>query len=566
VAKAIKLGRGSAADAYDAQHIRMPDERAPSTHKDVLPPKEKYECTKNADCSGTYVCRSNKCVDPCTGVSCAAGKKCSAGSCVSCAAGATDCKCSSPAVANGSGGCIDACSPNRCASATPSCTRTGNGTSYSCSCTASSCGAGKQCSGSSCTNCAVNTQCTCPSGQVANGAGGCMTPGCSGNSDCGAGKQCLNAGTTSASCQNCGANAQCTCPSGYLANGSGGCVKPVCTDNTTCGAGRQCIDPGKYNAKCDPCPSGTQCTCPAGQEADGSGGCKTKTPEVATPISACNPNPCPARTPTCNDEDWSSDRREPGKNYACMCKQPGDMNGSKGSSHKIFSTPSTISSCGPGYGCYTGYCEVCEEGYYGGECGCFGGTVTDGKGGCKPNPNLRYHCDGDVFVANYTFKAGNGVTVYAGDRGGTGCDSAYLRVAQEGTSWVFPGASIGGTALLERGATISGTAMVYGDAEIDNNARIEGSARVYGKADIRSGVISGSARICDETVITNFSGTISSCQASKCSDCPGSGKNGDSCSTNADCNSGNCRETYSGDGTYQGGYFLGRICKPAGAV
>ena len=265
LARAIKLGTAT-------EDSRLPGRKTPY----VVEQKEKYECTSDAECSkktAGYVCRSNKCVDPCAGVTCAAGKKCSAGSCVACAAGATDCKCSSPAVANGSGGCIDACSPNNCASTTPTCTRTGNGTTYSCACTSSSCGEGKQCSGGSCSNCAVNTQCTCPSGKVANGSGSCVSPTCSSNSDCGAGKQCSNAGTISASCTNCTANSQCTCPSGQLANGSGSCVKPVCYDNTPCGAGRQCIDPGKYNAKCDPCPSGTQCTCPSGQVADGSGGC-----------------------------------------------------------------------------------------------------------------------------------------------------------------------------------------------------------------------------------------------------------------------------------------------------
>ena len=265
LARAIKLGTAT-------EDSRLPGGKTPY----VVEQKEKYECTSDAECSkktAGYVCRSNNCVDPCAGVTCAAGKKCSAGSRGACAAGATDCKCSSPAVANGSGGCIDACSPNNCASTTPTCTRTGNGTTYSCACTSSSCGEGKQCSGGSCSNCAVNTQCTCPSGKVANGSGSCVSPTCSSNSDCGAGKQCSNAGTISASCTNCTANSQCTCPSGQVANGSGSCVKPVCYDNTPCGAGRQCIDPGKYNAKCDPCPSGTQCTCPSGQVADGSGGC-----------------------------------------------------------------------------------------------------------------------------------------------------------------------------------------------------------------------------------------------------------------------------------------------------
>ncbi len=261
VARAVKLGTAT-------EDSRLPGGKVP--YSNTLPPKEKYECVKDADCAGTLVCRSNKCIDPCTGVTCPGGQKCSVGKCVSCSRGEA-CGCSSPNVSNGSGACFDPCNPNNCSSATPTCTR--SGANYSCACTSTSCGAGKKCSGSSCTNCAVNESCSCPSGQKANGSGGCASVACSSNSDCGAGKQCVNAGTTSASCQNCTANSQCTCPSGQLANGSGGCVKPVCTDNTTCGAGRQCIDPGKYNAACDPCPSGTQCTCPSGQVADGSGGC-----------------------------------------------------------------------------------------------------------------------------------------------------------------------------------------------------------------------------------------------------------------------------------------------------
>ena len=259
LARSVKLG----ADGSDK---KLPNGKVPYKFEK----KEKYECVKDADCAGVFICRSNKCIDPCTGVTCPGGQKCSIGKCVSCSRGES-CGCTGTTVSSGSGSCFDPCDPNKCASSTPTCTR--SGANYSCACTSTSCGAGKKCSGSSCTNCSANESCNCPSGQKANGSGGCATVACSGNSDCGAGKQCANAGTTSAYCYNCSANTQCTCPSGQLANGSGGCVKPVCYDNTPCGAGRQCIDPGKYNAKCDPCPSGTQCTCPSGQVADGSGGC-----------------------------------------------------------------------------------------------------------------------------------------------------------------------------------------------------------------------------------------------------------------------------------------------------
>ena len=179
-------------------------------------------------------------------------------------------------------------------------------------------------------NCSANESCNCPSGQKANGSGGCSTVSCSSDSDCGAGKQCANAGTTSAYCSNCPANSQCTCPSGQLANGSGGCVRVVCSNNTVCGAGRQCIDPGKYNAKCDPCPSGTQCTCPSGQVADGSGGCKN--------ADACT------------------------KGETCGCPSGQVANGS-GGCEKVDACANV--TCSKGKKCVGGVCTNCANGEFG---------------------------------------------------------------------------------------------------------------------------------------------------------------------------------------------------------
>lgn len=135
--------------------------------------KEKYECSSDSDCPGVFVCKSNKCVDPCEGISCAAGKTCSVGTCINCAYGSTGCRCPSGQYANGTGGCFAPCSPNKCTATTPTCTP--NGTNYKCTCTETSCGLGKLCTNGSCVNCEQGTQCNCPTDQVADGAGGCGT-------------------------------------------------------------------------------------------------------------------------------------------------------------------------------------------------------------------------------------------------------------------------------------------------------------------------------------------------------------------------------------------------------
>jgi hypothetical protein len=185
---------------------------------------------------------------------------------------------------------------------------------------------------------------------------------CSSDSDCGAGKQCANAGTTSAYCSNCPANSQCTCPSGQLANGSGGCVRVVCSNNTVCGAGRQCIDPGKYNAKCDPCPSGTQCTCPSGQVADGSGGCKN--------ADACANVTCSAGKKCVSGQCTNCTKGE-----TCGCPSGQVANGS-GGCEKVDACANV--TCSKGKKCVGGVCTNCANGEYAG-CNC--PTLTDSTTG-----------------------------------------------------------------------------------------------------------------------------------------------------------------------------------------
>ena len=420
--------------------------------------KEQYECVKDAGCPGDFVCRSNKCIDPCLGVSCASGQKCSKGSCVSCPAGATDCGCASPAVANGSGSCIDSCNPNKCGSTTPTCTRTGNKTTYSCACTSTSCGAGKQCSGGVCSNCAANTQCSCPSGYVANGGGGCAKPTCNSNSDCSSGKICSNPGKMNASCTNCGVNSTCTCPSGYVANGSGSCVKPACSDNTVCGEGKQCTDPGKYNAKCSPCTSGTQCTCPSGQLADGSGGCK-------------------------------------GAIQSYGERAPGTCANDKIQASRTFTTPiGTIQQFQKGG-------RWCRNGESSGTSLAFPGNYWIGH---------------EAYLGGGARIWGNAVvyeSAWVTNKAQVYDNAQVFGKATVGSPNYTPQAWTGESPKVYGSAKVYGNVYVYGGSEVYGNAQVYGNAKVSGTAKI-----GGNARVCGNTVIT--SGTITTCQKQYCSDCP----------------------------------------------
>ena len=152
LARSVKLGRQ--VDIMSS---------SPNKNEDgTSSPKEKYDCVKNTDCSGGYICQSNKCVDPCAGVTCAAGKKCSSGSCSNCSANDTTCGCPNGKVANGSGSCY------------------------------------------------------CKAPLQENSSGKCVTPACSSNAGCASGQKCVNAGSGDAYCTNCTSGqsgSACNCPS-----------------------------------------------------------------------------------------------------------------------------------------------------------------------------------------------------------------------------------------------------------------------------------------------------------------------------------------------------------------
>ncbi len=493
VAKSIKLGR-------DASDSRLPGGKTP--YSNTLPPKEKYECVKDADCAGVFICRSNKCIDPCTGVTCPGGQRCSVGKCVSCSRGEA-CGCTGTTVSSGSGSCFDPCDPNKCVSTTPTCSR--SGADYSCACTSTSCGAGKKCSGSSCTNCAVNESCNCPSGQKANGSGGCATVACSSNSDCGAGKQCANAGTTSAYCYNCSANSQCTCPSGQLANGAGGCVKPVCYDNTTCGAGRQCIDPGKYNAKCDPCPSGTQCTCPSGQAADGSGGCQTEqkgcpqlcpdkivtSPGTYVPTETKGGRWCGGHGPSVMVCGRTCEMKEILYLYDGWISPEAVYVPSEIRDVKVLGTSSVLGNA---------YVEASH----------IDGNVIVGSSDCN-TPK------GSPFVTN-SYLHGN-VRIYGRSQVDDSIIDGNVQITGghvTKNSSVSEDAFIGGNATVYS-SRISGHAEIYERAQV-YNSDISEYAKIYGDAVLFDAKISGNARICNGDVPTGL--VLSTCDKRYCSDCP----------------------------------------------
>ena len=185
------------------------------------------------------------------------------------------------------------------------------------------CPAGKQCqnpatSDAKCIPCAANTACaSCEEGQIADGNGNCVTPGCSSDSDCQAGNHCENAGKSDAACTPDKEGEQGTCPDGWLADGKGSCKEIECKTDSDCTAGKTCKNGGTLNASCEPCALNAQCsTCPSGQVGDGKGGCKDGC--AFTTASAC-------------------------VNGTTGCTKCGTM-------------------LNKGDGCYT--CTACESGYY----------------------------------------------------------------------------------------------------------------------------------------------------------------------------------------------------------
>ena len=196
-------------------------------------------CSPNNPCSGaTPVCEAAgdginyNCL--CNDTSCGAGKSCVGGTCYNCQKG-EKCNCSGNQVSDGSGGCYtpnDSCNPNPCSGETPSCSALDE-TQYSCSCTSSSCGVGKECKDMTCQPCAAGSDCGCnASGKEADGNGGCRCPGmkvASGNS--------------------------CVCPSCYESDGTWGGCRKTC-ECVSCPDAQKCVD-----GACVNCPLGEDCGC-----------------------------------------------------------------------------------------------------------------------------------------------------------------------------------------------------------------------------------------------------------------------------------------------------------------
>ena len=270
-------------------------------------------CSK-ATCSGkTPVCDSSSgtAVCKCTSNSCGQGATCgSNGKCQNCASG-TACNCPSGQVATGNGSCEtkNYCSPNPCSGTTPVCKsdqRLMNkfGRGYACGCTSSSnsCGAGRKCStpcdalNQTCVtnpasatilvyNCAAcsdgDTTCGCPSGQVANGIGGCRAACSKGDTNCSlcSAGQVYDGSKCRKPCDGV------TCPTGYSClngTGKGCCVKDpvICSTNClTCTTSTSCTkcNIGYYlvNGKCTSCPANATCDgtvtfrCPSGYYRNG---------------------------------------------------------------------------------------------------------------------------------------------------------------------------------------------------------------------------------------------------------------------------------------------------------
>lgn len=255
----IKAGKGRSAKDIDlCKDITCPD---------------KTPCTEE---NGEAVCR-------CTETSCGQGAECVNGDCVNCAKG-EQCNCPDGKKADGKGACEapNYCEPNPCRGTTPKCTQSSLMSSgYACGCTNTSCGAGNSCSVPcdalrlicvmnpadakvliyNCAPCQKGaTDCRCPSGQVADGEGGCSANCTAGQTDCPlcADGEVFDGTECRMPCKGV------KCPSGYeCQNGDGvGCCVVKCqkgqTDCPLCSSG-QIYDGTKCRMPC------TGVTCPVGQ-------------------------------------------------------------------------------------------------------------------------------------------------------------------------------------------------------------------------------------------------------------------------------------------------------------
>ena len=396
-------------------------------------------CNPNNPCSGTTpVCEpagdgiNYTCL--CNNSSCGPGKTCTGGTCYNCQKG-EKCNCSGTQVSDGNGGCYtpnDTCNPNPCSGETPSCSALDE-TQYSCSCTSTSCPAGKKCEDMTCQACSAGEDCGCKaSGKEADGNGGCRCPGMkieSGNS--------------------------CVCPSCYAADGTWGGCKKTC-ECVTCADAKKCVD-----GECVNCPLGEDCGCfDDDAYSNGSGVCEPNDPCANVTCDSswhcdegeCVADACPSgytAGKTCGEgyntetngksggedcvkcveippecttqedcavgEECLSNKCKPcgnnqGSMCASFCKQgsgpdwpwdcSGGSGGSQGSSGGIClsgaATASSPTNCPQGYGwggrgCVenSSDCEPCYQGSaLGGYCNCPVGTKSSGKGSCCPQNSV----------------------------------------------------------------------------------------------------------------------------------------------------------------------------------
>lgn len=314
-------------------------------------------CNPNNPCSGTTpVCQAAgdginyTCL--CNDSSCGAGNTCTGGKCNTCQKG-EKCGCSGNQVSDGEGGCYtpnDSCNPNPCSGETPLCSALDE-TQYSCSCTSTSCPAGKKCEDMGCKTCSAGEDCGCnASGKEADGNGGCRCPGmkiASGNS--------------------------CVCPSCYTSDGTWGGCKKTC-ECVTCADAKKCVD-----GECVNCPLGEDCGCfDDDAYSNGSG--------------VCEPND-PCANVTCNSDEYCSE----GSCYASPCPSGYSTSVTSCSSGYTFETNGTSggSTCGKctAKSCPSGYSTSvtsCDDGY---------SLETNGKSG---DSDCGKCVEDEVEIACYT--------------------------------------------------------------------------------------------------------------------------------------------------------------------
>lgn len=332
--------------------------------------------TPNCDPAGDGV--NYKCL--CDSTSCGAGKACVGGECSNCQKGA-DCGCPNGQVSDGNGGCYtpnDTCNPNPCSGETPSCSALSE-TDYSCSCSSSSCPAGKKCGNMVCQNCSAGEDCGCnASGKEANGSGGCRCPGmkiASGNS--------------------------CVCPSCYAADGTWGGCKKTC-ECVTCPDAKKCVE-----GECVNCPLGEDCGCfDDDAYSNGSGVCEPNDPcaDVTCPSGqSCEEGTCVSSCPS--NKVWSEEAGECcAVGSACHCPSFHVIDASGNCMPVENVECTTQEDCAVGEECLSNKCKACGSGQ-GSQCAsfckqgsnsnCGGSSSGGGSGSCTGCPTGCSKCNSD---------------------------------------------------------------------------------------------------------------------------------------------------------------------------